>query len=71
MCSDVLYTLNPETGIPGRARLPHPAFNHDIDQARASLTKLAQRAPRVVWVGHSHPVAGADVADQLNRVAQS
>jgi hydroxyacylglutathione hydrolase len=71
ICSDVLYTLNVETGIPGPARVPHPAFNHDTEQARQSLLKLAQMAPRVVWAGHARPVSGSDVPDQLIRAAHA
>jgi glyoxylase-like metal-dependent hydrolase (beta-lactamase superfamily II)/predicted ester cyclase len=69
ICSDVLYTLNVETGMPGGARVPHPAFNQDTELARQSLLKLADLAPRVVWVGHSHPVSGPEVPDQLRRAA--
>jgi hydroxyacylglutathione hydrolase len=71
ICSDVLYTLNVETGLPGGPRLPHAAFDLDLDQARRSLLKLAERKPRVVWVGHSRPVSGPDVAEQLMRAAQA
>ena len=31
----------PQTGRYGRARVPHPAFNQDTEQARASMRKLA------------------------------
>jgi glyoxylase-like metal-dependent hydrolase (beta-lactamase superfamily II) len=71
ICSDVLYTLNLETGLPGPPRVPHPAVNHDTEQARASLRQLAERAPRVVWVGHSRPVSGPDVTEQLLRAAEA
>jgi hydroxyacylglutathione hydrolase len=71
ICSDVLYTLDVETGIPGAPRVPHPAFNQDTEQARRSLLKLAELAPRVVWVGHSRPVSGPDVVAQLIRAAQA
>jgi hydroxyacylglutathione hydrolase len=68
LCSDCIYTLDVLTGIPGPARVPHPAYNLDTDQARASIRKLADREPAIVWAGHSHPVRG-DVRAQLERAA--
>lgn len=70
LCSDCIYTLDVQTGIPGRARAPHPAYNQDSDQARASIRKLADCGPAIVWAGHSHPVRG-DVGAQLARAAAS
>ena len=70
LCSDCIYTLDVETGIPGRARVPHPAYNTDTDQARASIRKLADCDPAVVWPGHTHPVRGA-VRAQLERAAKA
>jgi glyoxylase-like metal-dependent hydrolase (beta-lactamase superfamily II)/predicted ester cyclase len=71
IASDVLYTINVETALPARPQVPHPGLNHDTDEARRSLHKLAERAPRVVWLGHSRPVSGPDVVDQLLRAAQA
>ncbi|WP_249010983.1 MBL fold metallo-hydrolase [Conexibacter sp. DBS9H8] len=71
ICSDVLYTLDVETGRSGPPRLPHPAFDQDVEQARRSLLALADREPRVVWVGHSHPVSGMDVPGQLRAAAEA
>jgi len=68
LVSDCLYTLDPQTGRKGGPRLPHPAFNLDIDQARASIRKLAELAPSAVWAGHADPVTG-EVSDQLMRAA--
>ncbi len=70
LCSDALYTVNVETSLPCRPRVPNPAFNLDTEQARASLLKLAGLEPRVVWAGHSRPVAGPGVPEQLTRAAQ-
>jgi hydroxyacylglutathione hydrolase len=70
LVSDTLYTLDPQT-ITGRfcpPRLPHPAFNQDTEQARASLRKLAALEPRTVWAGHADPVTG-DCRTQLERAA--
>jgi hydroxyacylglutathione hydrolase len=60
--------LDPQTGIKGRARVPHPAFNIDTEQARRSIRKLAELEPSVVWAGHADPVRG-DVVAELNRAA--
>jgi glyoxylase-like metal-dependent hydrolase (beta-lactamase superfamily II)/predicted ester cyclase len=68
LVSDTLYTLDPETGRKGPPRLPHPAFNKDTEQARASIRKLAALEPAAVWPGHANPVVG-DVRAQLERVA--
>ena len=68
LVSDCFYTLDPQTGIKGAARVPHAAFNHDTDQARESIRKLAAMAPSVAWAGHAEPVRG-DVVAELNRAA--
>ncbi len=68
LISDCLYTLDPQTGIKGPARVPHPAFNIDTEQARASIRKLAELSPSVAWPGHADPVSG-DVVSQLRRAA--
>ena len=68
LVSDALYTLDPQTGRRQRAHVPHPAFNQDTEQARASIRKLAALDPRVVWAGHAEPVAG-EVAAQLEDAA--
>jgi glyoxylase-like metal-dependent hydrolase (beta-lactamase superfamily II)/predicted ester cyclase len=70
LVSDCFYTLDPQTGIKGPARLPHPAFNIDTDQARASIRKLAALSPSVAWAGHADPVRG-DVVAQLERAASA
>lgn len=69
LVSDCFYTVNPETGVKGPARVPHPAFNQDSEQARASIRKLAALHPSVAWAGHMLPVSGADVEAQLERAA--
>lgn len=68
LVSDCIYTLDPQTGIKGAARVPHEAFNLDTEQARASIRKLAALDARVVWAGHAKPVTG-DVRAQLERAA--
>jgi hypothetical protein len=66
--SDCFYTLDPQTGIRGAARLPHPAFDIDVEQARASIRKLAELEPSAAWAGHANPVIG-DVRAELERAA--
>jgi glyoxylase-like metal-dependent hydrolase (beta-lactamase superfamily II)/predicted ester cyclase len=68
LTSDCFYTLNPQTSIKGPPRVPHPAFDIDVDQARASIRKLAEIEPAAAWPGHADPVTG-DVRTQLERAA--
>jgi glyoxylase-like metal-dependent hydrolase (beta-lactamase superfamily II) len=68
LVSDCFYTLDPQTGLHGRPRLPHRAFNYDTEQARASIRKLAALAPAAAWAGHADPLGG-DVAAQLEHAA--
>jgi steroid delta-isomerase-like uncharacterized protein len=68
LVSDCVYTLDPQTGIKGPARVPHPAFNLDTEQARESIRKLARLEPSAVWPGHADPVRG-DVVAKLDRAA--
>ena len=70
LVSDCFYTLDPQTGIKGAARLPHRAFNIDTEQARASIRKLAAMSPSVAWAGHADPVRG-DVVAQLEHAASA
>ncbi|HWE58880.1 MAG TPA: ester cyclase [Solirubrobacteraceae bacterium] len=71
LVSDLLCTLNPETGIGNAAHVPHPAFNLDTNQAREAIRRLAAIGPKVVWAGHAKPVAGDDVELQLQRAASA
>ncbi len=68
LVSDTLYTVDPQTGRHQAAHVPHPAFNQDTEQARASIRKLAALDPVTVWAGHAEPVTG-DVQAQLERAA--
>ena len=70
LVSDVVYTVDPQTGRKGPPRLPHPAFDQDIEGARASIEKLATLSPSVVWAGHADPVTG-DVVSQLQQAASA
>ena len=64
LVSDCFYTLDPQTGRKGHPRVPHAAFNHDTEQARASIRKLAAMEPFAAWPGHADPLKG-DVRAQL------
>jgi hydroxyacylglutathione hydrolase len=70
LVSDCFYTVDPLTGRHTPAHVPHPAFNQDTEQARASIRKLAGLDPSIAWAGHTRPVAG-DVQVQLERAAAS
>jgi glyoxylase-like metal-dependent hydrolase (beta-lactamase superfamily II) len=67
LCSDLIYTLDVQTGIPGHPRVPHSAFNLDTDQARDSIRRLAEHEPNSLWPGHANPLRG-DVRAQLAKV---
>jgi len=68
LTSDCFYTLDPQTGLKGRARVPHAAFNEDTEQARASIRKLAALEPAAAWPGHADPLRG-DVKGLLETAA--
>jgi steroid delta-isomerase-like uncharacterized protein len=68
LVSDCFYTLDPQTGRHGHPRVPHEAFNHDTEQARASIRKLAAMEPAAAWAGHAEPLTG-DVRGQLETAA--
>jgi steroid delta-isomerase-like uncharacterized protein len=70
LVSDAIYTLDPQSGRKEPAHVPHPAFNLDTEQARASIRKLAGLDPAAVWAGHTDPVTG-DVGAQLERAASA
>ncbi len=70
LISDTVYTMDIQTGRKGGPRVPHPAFDIDVDQARASIRKLAELNPEVAWAGHADPVTG-DVKGQLERAAEA
>ena len=67
LASDLVYTINVQTGRPSPPQLPLEAFNLDTEQARASVRKVAELAPSALWPGHAEPLTG-DVAAQLAKV---
>jgi glyoxylase-like metal-dependent hydrolase (beta-lactamase superfamily II)/predicted ester cyclase len=68
LVSDTVYTLDIQTGRKGGPRIPHPAFDESTERASASIRKLAELEPAIVWAGHAGPVTG-DVVGQLNDAA--
>ena len=70
LISDCVYTLDIQTGRKGGPRVPHAAFDADVEQARASIRKLAALDLQVAWAGHADPVTG-NVRDQLERAAEA
>jgi glyoxylase-like metal-dependent hydrolase (beta-lactamase superfamily II) len=57
------------TGRPGRPQLAHPATRPDDAAARASIRKIIDLDPAVVWIGHYGPVTG-DIKAQLEAAAE-
>jgi hydroxyacylglutathione hydrolase len=70
LAADAIYTLDAETGQPASARVPHPFSNWDTEMARESVRRLLPLDAAGVWVGHSDPVLGDDVNEQLERAAE-
>ena len=68
LVSDCFYTLDPQTGLKGQTRVPHPAFNLNTEQARDSMRKVAALEPSAAWAGHADPVTG-DVRRELEAAA--
>jgi hydroxyacylglutathione hydrolase len=68
LATDTFYTLDPTTGDFGSPRLPWAGFNLDVEQARASVRKLAAMEPQLAWAGHADPLRG-DVRAQLEHAA--
>jgi glyoxylase-like metal-dependent hydrolase (beta-lactamase superfamily II) len=68
LTSDCFYTMDVETFRYGPPRVPHRGTNHDSEEARASIRRLADLEPTIAWPGHAEPVRG-DVRAQLLRAA--
>lgn len=68
LTSDCFYTLDISTFRYVPARVTHEGVNHDTEQARQSIKKLAELEPRIAWPGHAEPVTG-DVRAELVRAA--
>ena len=65
----LLLHARPRDEPPRRRRACRTAaFNHDTEQARASMRKLAALEPAAAWPGHADPLTG-DVRAQLEQAA--
>jgi glyoxylase-like metal-dependent hydrolase (beta-lactamase superfamily II)/predicted ester cyclase len=69
LVSDLVYTLD-MWGRSCAPKLAEEMYNYDSEQARASIRKLAELEPAVVWAGHAKPVTG-DVRGQLLKAADA
>jgi glyoxylase-like metal-dependent hydrolase (beta-lactamase superfamily II) len=76
LAGDVVATVNLDswrgvvTQAPQISRPPSP-FTYDWEQARASVRKIADLQPLILGCGHGVPMAGAQVAAQLEAFAKS
>jgi hydroxyacylglutathione hydrolase len=68
LASDCFFTINIETGRKGAAREPPAVLTKDIEQARASIAKLAALEPAAAWPGHGEPLLN-DARLRLERAA--
>jgi glyoxylase-like metal-dependent hydrolase (beta-lactamase superfamily II) len=68
LTTDAFYLLDPQTGIKGKTRVPHRAFNADTSLAAASIRKLADLDPLIACPGHVGPLVD-DVAAKLRQAA--
>ena len=57
LCTDAFYMID-MWGRHRPPRVPHPAYNFDTEQARASIRKLAALEPAAAWPGHAKPLTG-------------
>jgi hydroxyacylglutathione hydrolase len=69
LSSDCFYTLD-MWGRDCPPRVPAALYNHDTEQARESIRKLAALEPAAAWPGHAKPLTG-DVRGQLERAADA
>lgn len=69
LVSDAFY-MTSMWGRPQPASVPVDAYNLDTEQARESIRKLADLAPKIVAPGHLGPLTGDDVVGELRRAAE-
>lgn len=67
ICADTMRSLNLVTGLPQLGEMPK-LFTCDIDEARASIRKLAALEPRTVCFGHGRPLT-KNTTDRLYEFA--
>jgi glyoxylase-like metal-dependent hydrolase (beta-lactamase superfamily II) len=69
LVSDAFY-MTSMWGRPQPPAVPLDAYNHDTDQARASLRKLADLELSLAAPGHLGPLTGDDVPGEIRRAAE-
>ena len=69
LTSDTFYTLE-MWGRDSPPTVPVAVYSYDIEQARASIRKLAALEPAAAWPGHAKPLTG-DVRSQLEHAADA
>jgi glyoxylase-like metal-dependent hydrolase (beta-lactamase superfamily II) len=72
LVSDVVYLIDSgrlKALPPGEASVPHPAWDHDLEQAKESVRKLAALEPAVVCAGHAEPLRGENLRETLELAA--
>lgn len=67
LSNDCFALFDPALPRPGRARIPHAAFNWSTEHCAQSVRKLAALEPATCWPGHFGPLTG-DVAAQLRAI---
>jgi hydroxyacylglutathione hydrolase len=74
LVSDTIYMVDSIRLRPADSpSVPHPVWNLDHAEAKASVRKLAALEPRAVWPGHEHAVTGEphQVRELLERTADA
>ena len=66
--NDCFALFDPALPMPGKPRIPHPAFNWSTASCRESVKKLAALDPEVCFPGHYGPLKG-NVRAQLEAIA--
>jgi hydroxyacylglutathione hydrolase len=69
ICADVMRSMNLATGLPQLGEMPE-IFTVDVEEARASIRKLAAMEPRTVCFGHGRPLK-KNAAEKLTDFAAS
>ena len=69
LTSDCFYTID-LWGRDCEPHVPFPIYSYDVEQARASMRKIAALEPAAAWPGHGRPATG-DVRSQLERAADA
>ncbi len=70
LTTDCFCTLD-DWGRDTDPHVPMATYNHDTEQARASIRKLAALEPAACWPGHANALTGNDVRERLERAAES